>query len=132
MKRAIGQQGVALTEFAIILPIILILVFSLWEFGRVFDAWLVVTNAAREGARYAVALDDTNEVRQKVQEYISNGYGSRIGLAGDIQSYNITVNDPGSGPVSVTVTADVKIYAPLEFVGITGPIRVTGYAVMRQ
>ncbi len=48
-----GAQG--LVEFALVLPIALLLVFGTIEYGRLFHAWVLVTNAAQEGARYAAS-----------------------------------------------------------------------------
>jgi Flp pilus assembly protein TadG len=50
-KRSRGQ---ALTEFAIILPVVLVAMFLIIETGRIFQAYVTVQNAAREGARYAI------------------------------------------------------------------------------
>lgn len=47
------RKGQTLVEFAITLPILLILVFGVIEFGRVFQAWVTLQNAARTAARYA-------------------------------------------------------------------------------
>lgn len=47
------RQGQTLAEFAITLPTLLILVFGVIEFGRIFQAWVTLQNAARTGARYA-------------------------------------------------------------------------------
>ncbi len=47
------RKGQTLAEFAITLPILLILVFGVIEFGRVFQAWVTLQNAARTAARYA-------------------------------------------------------------------------------
>ena len=46
-----GEGGQSLTEFALVLPIFLILVFAIVDFGMGFHAWITVTNSAREGAR---------------------------------------------------------------------------------
>jgi Flp pilus assembly protein TadG len=46
-----GERGQSLAEFVMILPIFLILVFAIIDFGMGFHAWLTVTNSAREGAR---------------------------------------------------------------------------------
>lgn len=43
-----------LVEFAIVLPVLLLLLFGIFEFARIFHAWLTVTNSARYGVRYAV------------------------------------------------------------------------------
>lgn len=47
------RKGQTLAEFAITLPILLILVFGIIEFGRVFQAWVTLQNSARTAARYA-------------------------------------------------------------------------------
>src|SRR5215467_9624760 len=47
------RQGQTLAEFAITLPILLILMFGVIEFRRVFPAWVTLQNAARQAARYA-------------------------------------------------------------------------------
>jgi len=53
LKRGIrkGEKGQSLAEFVMVLPIFLILVFAIMDFGMGFHAWLTVTNSAREGAR---------------------------------------------------------------------------------
>jgi hypothetical protein len=47
-------RGQALVEFALILPVLLMILMVLIEAARVFSAWLIVENVAREAARYAV------------------------------------------------------------------------------
>jgi hypothetical protein len=46
-----GEKGQSLAEFVMVLPIFLILVFAIIDFGMGFHAWITVTNSAREGAR---------------------------------------------------------------------------------
>jgi len=48
------SRGQGLVEFALILPILLLIVLGLIEFGRAFFIYTVVSNAAREGARYGI------------------------------------------------------------------------------
>ncbi|MER3457572.1 MAG: hypothetical protein C4309_01995, partial [Chloroflexota bacterium] len=47
-------KGQSFTEFAMTLPLLLILLFAIIEAARVFQAWLTVENAARAAARYGV------------------------------------------------------------------------------
>lgn len=47
------RKGQALVEFALTLPILLLLVFGIVEFGRAFQAWVTLQNAARAAARFA-------------------------------------------------------------------------------
>jgi Flp pilus assembly protein TadG len=48
------REGQALVEFALIVPIFLLLVLGVFEFGRAWNVYQVLTDAAREGARVAV------------------------------------------------------------------------------
>lgn len=63
MKRMLPREdrresGVAMLEFALVLPVLLLLVFGIIEFGRAYNAQITLTHAAREGAReYAVTQD---------------------------------------------------------------------------
>jgi hypothetical protein len=52
--RCSDERGANLVEFVIVLPILLLLVFGIIEFGINFDRKIATTNAAREGARAAV------------------------------------------------------------------------------
>jgi len=68
------EEGAALIEAAFVLPILLFVSVGIIEFGRAFQTWQVVTNAAREGARVAVlsGMDDT-AVTTRVKDYLKMG-----------------------------------------------------------
>ena len=54
------QKGSNIIEFAIILPILVVILFGIFQFGLAFNNYITVTHAAREGARLA-AVDLENE-----------------------------------------------------------------------
>jgi hypothetical protein len=54
IKRTRRSPGQGLVEFALVLPVLLLLIFGIIEFARIFAAWLAVQNAARFAVRYAV------------------------------------------------------------------------------
>lgn len=67
------RSGVAALELALVLPIFLIAVFGILEFGRAMMVQQVLTNAAREGARRAVIPGATDaQVTSLVQNYLAN------------------------------------------------------------
>ena len=67
-------DGAALVETAFVLPIMLLVSVGVLEFGRAYQTWQVVTNAAREGARVAVLPDYVDDsVRARVKTYLKNG-----------------------------------------------------------
>jgi Flp pilus assembly protein TadG len=58
-----NHKGAALLEFAIILPFLLVLVFGMIEFGLIVYNKQVITNASREGARWAIGQPSTGPLR---------------------------------------------------------------------
>jgi hypothetical protein len=68
------DRGTALIEMAFTLPLLLLISIGIIEFGRAFQTWQILTNAAREGARVAVlpGISDSM-VTARVQEYIAAG-----------------------------------------------------------
>lgn len=48
------HSGQELAEFAVVLPLLLLVAFGVLDLGRIFHAAITITNAAREGARYAM------------------------------------------------------------------------------
>ena len=48
-----NDKGAALIEFCLILPVLLVLVFAIIDFGRLIMARLIITNVTREGANLA-------------------------------------------------------------------------------
>src|SRR5215204_6157944 len=84
------EEGVAAVEFAIILPVLALMLFGVLEFGRVWSQYQVFQGAAREGARCA-AVASTSECNiQEEIESASEPYSPDGG-------YSITVNG-GSRP----------------------------------
>jgi Flp pilus assembly protein TadG len=57
--KQIGKRGQSTVEFALMLPVLLVLLFLVFEFGRAFGSWMLITNAAREGARNAAACSSS-------------------------------------------------------------------------
>jgi hypothetical protein len=53
----LNRKGQALVEFALVLPLVLLLVVGMLEFARAWNVHQVVTDALREGARRAVLAD---------------------------------------------------------------------------
>ena len=53
-RNAEGERGSELIEFALVFPLLLMVVLAIVDFGFMFQRYEVVTNAEREGARIAV------------------------------------------------------------------------------
>src|SRR5437764_2061794 len=69
-----NERGAALLEAAITVPIILLVSVGIFEFGRAYQTWQILTNAAREGARIAVINGSTDaNVTTAVRNYMQAG-----------------------------------------------------------
>jgi len=70
------RRGAAIVEFAVVLPLLLVLLFGIIDFGWVFMVRQTLTNAAREGCRVAVLKTATaDDVLDRVREVMSStGY----------------------------------------------------------
>jgi Flp pilus assembly protein TadG len=53
-RRSGDEQGAALVEFVLVLPLVLLLLFGMIDFGKAFNYWNDETHLANEAARYAV------------------------------------------------------------------------------
>src|SRR5437762_9165133 len=74
MKRFRNQRGAALIETAITIPLVVLVSVAIFEFGRAYQTWQVLTNAVREGARVAVLIDQTDAtVTSTVRNYLTAG-----------------------------------------------------------
>ena len=113
MTRNKSERGAALLDAAHTLPTLLLVAVGIFEFGRAYQTWQILTNAAREGARMAVLPDPTpGIVETRVREYMAAGQLSEYGTATvDVnRSASLTVN---GGAVSAS---QVSIDYPFSFI----------------
>ncbi len=120
-KRARGQS---LVEFAFCLPVLMLLVLGIFDLGRAFNAHIVITNAAREGAYYgSLYPHDTSGISAQV---MNEAQGSGIPIAAE----DIAISTTGANgtPVSVTVAYDFAFLTTYLFGG--SPLTLQGRAEM--
>lgn len=118
-SRARREDGAALVETAFVLPIMLLVSVGIFEFGRAYQTWQVITNATREGARVAVLPEYTDDsVKARVRTYLKDG-GLPAAIVDDTAKTNVDITAT-TIPVDVggTVTASaarVVVEYPFEF-----------------
>lgn len=66
MKNLKNQKGQALVEFAIILPILILILMAIMEFGIMLNCYLTIHNSAREGARIAIIGATDAQIRDVI------------------------------------------------------------------
>jgi Flp pilus assembly protein TadG len=123
-----NNRGQSVVEFALVLPILLLLVFGVTEFGRAWMALNVLTAAAREGCRIAVVTaPDAVAVNARITELCT---ASRVTPT----SVTITGPDPldPDRRVTVTVQADFTVIPGTILGTFSGTIPLQSACVMRH
>jgi Flp pilus assembly protein TadG len=69
----LGERGQALAEFALVLPLLLLMIAGIVEFARAWNIKQAVTDAAREGIRHVVIADDKTlaDAEDKIEERLA-------------------------------------------------------------
>lgn len=127
------EVGQTLVEFSLVLPIILVMMFALVDFGRAFYTWLIVTNAAREGARTAAVQLPLADVQSAVYDAMAGLDTSKVSFSP--APVNIQGDRGEATTVSLTYTFEfVTPLGPmLQLIGgsnLSAP-NITGSATMR-
>jgi Flp pilus assembly protein TadG len=123
-----SDSGVALIEFAFVLPILLVLAMGMLDFGRAFHMKSLLDQAAREGARVAVVTSPDVDI---VEDHVN-----AVLASGGITPTSVTVVGPdASHMVTVTVNATFTFITPGVFALVGGDygntIPMSGQVVMR-
>ncbi len=133
-----GQRGTVLMEFALTLPLLVLIMMVVLEGSRLVRTHQILNNAAREGARLAVQTPDlapadvTNEVL---------AYASQNGVT--VPAANVTFNNSffiptasgvsiSASKVTVTYTYTVQYLAVFAWLGVPNTYTLTGQAVFRN
>jgi Flp pilus assembly protein TadG len=137
-----SERGAALIEMALTLPILLLVCVGIFEFGRAYQTWQVMTNAAREGARVAVlpnAVAGGSDAR--VRQYLQMGglvSDSSVGVAVTAVQVSMGAAGTASGTkVTVSYPFTFMVLQPVAQLVVKGsmsgaPIVLTATSTMRN
>jgi Flp pilus assembly protein TadG len=108
-----SERGTAIVETAVTLPLLLLVAVGIFEFGRAYQTWQILTNAAREGARVAVLPNTTAGAPEaRVRQYLTLGQLPNVASA----SVAVTANTVDIGGGNVANTSVVTVTYPFSFV----------------
>jgi Flp pilus assembly protein TadG len=134
-----NERGAALLETAITIPIILLISVGIFEFGRAYQTWQVLTNAAREGARIAILADTTDtDVSAAVTNYMNGGRLTNVASATITVERDVNVNGRSSSRVTVNYPFSFMVLNPVvrlvDGQSATGsaPLTMQSVALMRN
>ncbi|MGN7199268.1 TadE/TadG family type IV pilus assembly protein [Arthrobacter sp. SAFR-044] len=132
MKSVRKEKGAVAVEMAIVLPLLLLILLGIIEFGRAYNVQVSLTQAAREGARYAAIHHADPGL---------NVQAAALAAAPSLSGLTVNVTDNASSCSSgsnVQVTTKVSLPSLTGFLdaGFFGaprifPLSMTGVGVMR-
>ena len=125
--RFTNQRGAALLETAVTIPIILLIAVGIFEFGRAYQTWQVLANAAREGARIAILSETTDaQVRTAVERYMSGGGLPCVGasIPTTCAGKRATIAMDRNTPLGVNSGSQVTVSYPYQFMVLNPIVRL--------
>lgn len=118
------QQGAVAVEMALLLPVLILLLMGIMEFGRAYNAQVTLTNAAREGARVMAITNNSTEA-----------VDAAIAAASTLQPQLVS-SDFTPAPTSCSATEKGESttltisYSLNTLTGIAGPFTLVGKGTM--
>ena len=126
-RRPRGERGASAVEFALVAPLLILLVLGIAEFGRAFQVQGTLSAAAREGVRTMALQNDQAQAKAMVRSVASS-------LNPALTNAQIAIS-PASCPVVYTPGASVRVTITYRQPFLTGffgsGVNLTGTGVMR-
>ncbi|HZA91587.1 MAG TPA: TadE family protein [Gemmatimonadales bacterium] len=126
-----SERGQALAEFALVLPLLMLLIGGIIEFGRAWNIKQAVTDAAREGARYYVIQDDLDDAGKTTM--VTEKVNERLALA-SIDSATVALSVAGEDK-TVSISTQYRmsfVSALMKWAGAPEGITISTSATMRD
>lgn len=124
-----SQQGQGLVEFALVLPLFILLIMGILDFGMALRAYVMVTNASREGARYAIVCPASDgAIQDRVVEYASPL----------VKKADVSVTWGPGGRCKSAEAVEVKAYSDYTYITpvlgsfLPSPLRLSAKTTMRS
>ncbi|MEZ2388303.1 TadE family protein [bacterium RCC_150] len=120
----VSERGAAAVEFALVAPILVLLLLGIMEFGRAYNAQVALTNAAREGVRVMAISNDQTAAKTAAKN-------AAISLNPKLQDTNFVFTPASCPPNTSGTQMSVTInYTLSTLTGIAGPFAMQGVGVM--
>lgn len=124
MRRFRSERGAVAVEFALVVPVLFLMIFGIIEFGIIYNSQLQITAAVREGAREAALGTPAAQVRSEV-------IATASGLNPTLTASQIAIT-PATCTTGANVTVSITGYRAASITGLfTGGVPLEGSVVMR-
>ena len=122
-----GEQGQSIVEAAFVIPLLIVVLCGILDFGWIYTNQLMVDNCSREGARYAAVHSKDSNLSNLVMDRVK-----QVAAVGAPEDLSVAVVVTSSGDVQVTVSKSVKVLTPLAGIFVDGQkVNLKNVSVMR-
>lgn len=118
-------KGQSMVEMAIILPVLLLILFSIFEFGRILGAYMLIHDLARDGVRYGVVGMSDQSIKDHIMEH-----DSFLSISSDDINITPSIRSLGSA-LTVGIDYEIEIITPIISSIVPNPINLRAEYVMR-
>lgn len=134
-----SERGAAAVEFAILAPILIVLLLGIMEFGRAYNVQITLSNAAREGSRVMAITSNAMPAASATASAQTQAISAAAALnpalvkeqiAFSYQAIPATTPAPTACAANVQVTATIS-YTLKSMTGIAGPFAMRGVGTMQ-
>lgn len=131
-RKGLGSEsGASAVELALLLPVLMMILFGIIEFGLALYQQAVLTNASREGARLGIVQAVPAITNAQINATIDN-YLTQAGINPSDVSRTIIAGGPTGAPVRVTLTLPYKFLVLPNIASISQNINLTAWTEMRH
>jgi Flp pilus assembly protein TadG len=132
----LSQSGAVAMEFALVLPMLLLILFGIIEFSVLFYNKAMITNASREGARFGITYPGGGGrfTEPEIQTVVSAYVGNMLISFGNNPTVDVSLSNSGTAAgdnMTVTVEYDYNFLVLPEFVDSIADFTLTAVTVMR-
>ena len=133
------RWGAVLVETSVIIGLVLMLIFGVFEYARLLMDWNLLNNAAREGCRYALANNTSTTISTDVNNKVTNYMAGEtkdfsnwsVTVTGTHQGVSTPVNSLAPGdPITVTVSGTYKFMNIIPFIKMPSSLIITSGVTM--
>lgn len=133
------RRGAAAVETAVVLLLVAMFFFAIFEYGRLLMDWNVLNNAAREGCRYALVNNTDSTIDAKVQTLVKQTMAGRessfntftVTLSGTSKGVATPVNNLVPGDlITVTVSGEYKFMNIIPFAPMPNSYQISSSITM--
>jgi len=133
------RRGAVLVETSVIIGLVLMLIFGVFEYARLLMDWNLLNNAAREGCRYALANNTSTTIATSVQSLVTTYMAGEtkdfsnftVSVTGTHLGVSTAVNNlqPGDA-ITVTVSGTYKFMNIVPFIQMPSSLVITSGVTM--